>query len=380
MKLKDCYAALSPVLRPLGMPYAKVMQWRRQLYATGRLAVAAPVCPCVSVGNIAFGGTGKTPLVSWLLEEARRAGRKAVVLSRGYRAKPGPEPLLVRCDTPVEKAGDEPLMLARQHPEAAVLVHPKRALSARYAAEHLAPDLMILDDGMQHLAVKRDLDLVLLRPDDLEGDWNRVIPSGPWREGVTALNAASAFLIKAGPEEFARLEPQLRRRVQGYERPVFSFELEPVGLRPLFSAGGGPGEDAPGEEEPGHQEPGGGATGCVAAGETPFDGAYALLSGVGNPAGVEASATRFMGRPPLQHFDFPDHHAYTGTEVQAVLKMLPVPLPVLTTAKDAVKLAAFAPLFANSPAYVLHSRAVFGPALFCSQDFPAWWRAWLGKP
>lgn len=351
-RLELFYRRLNVWLRPLGLPYALLMRKRRELYRRGALRSYAPHCPCVSVGNIAFGGSGKTPLVSLLLEDAIRRGKRAVVLSRGYGAQPGKKPVLVKPDTPVERAGDEPLMLARRFPEAAVLVCPRRAEAARYAEQYLSPDLLILDDGMQHLAVRRSADLVLLRPDDLDADWNRVIPSGPWREDASALSAATAFLLKASPEECATLAPLIRERLEPFGKPLFSFRLAPTGLRRLFPENGKEGEALAPEEY--------------------ADSPYILVSGVGNPAGVEATATELMGRKPLQHFDFADHHPYSSLDVQALCKMTAAPLPVVCTAKDAVKLGAFAGEFGGAKVWVLETRPEFGPALFTDESFESW--------
>ena len=367
MKLLSLYKALGPLLRPFGLPYAGAMSVRRVLYAGGHLSSYRPACPVVSVGNIAWGGSGKTPLTAWLLAFARSASLKAAVLSRGYKASPGTAPLHVQPGIPAQSAGDEPLMLACAFPDAAVISFPNRAEAARYAEACFHPNLIILDDGMQHLAVRRDINIVVLRPDDLEADWNRVIPSGPWREGLSSLASASAFVLKAEPDELARLEGLAWQRLAFFARPLFSFRMAPMGLRPLFAP-----------------EPGRGAAPAMSTGSAASTGAallnpedyrdrpYALVSGVGHHAGVEKTATRLMGRPPMRHFDFADHHPYTEADVQAVRKMLPAPLPVLCTTKDAVKLAAYREAWGGLPVWVLETEAEFGPSIFTEESFPSW--------
>ena len=349
LNLPSLYKRMGPLLRPLAGPYARLMRERRARYSDGRSASFRPACPCVSVGNIAFGGTGKTPLVSALLALTQEEGLRTVVLSRGYKGKPGPEPLVVTPETPVERSGDEPLMLARAFPDVPVIVFPRRAVSARLALERFAPDLILLDDGMQHLAVARDRDIVLLRPEDLAEDWNRVIPSGPWREGESALGAASAFAVKASAETFARLVPLAERRLARFQKPLFSFSLEATGLEPLTPESG----NAPQRD-----------------GSAP----YLLISGVGNPAGVEATATAFMGVPPVRHIVFADHHPFGDADIRAVAGSIAEPLPVLCTAKDAVKLRPLAAAFGPRPVWVLRAAAAFGPALFTDLDFAGWWR------
>lgn len=360
MKLADLYARISPVLRPLGFPYSFLMRQRRAMYRSGWLSGYSPSCPCVSVGNIAWGGTGKTPLTGWLLAWAEKRGIKAVVLSRGYGGKPGPRPLLVRADTPVEQSGDEPLLLARAFPSASVVVFPHRSEAARFAENHLSPDILILDDGMQHLRVRRDADLVLLRPEDLSEDWNRVIPSGLWREGASALSSASAFAIKADEKKFASVDSAARERLASYGKPLFSFSLMPVGLKPLFP------------------EKGSEMLSPEIYRKTP----YILLSGVGNPCGVEETARTLLGREPVQHFDFDDHHRYSTVEIQALLKIAGVPLPLVCTAKDAVKLEHMGDIWGLTQVWIMETRVEFGSWLdfsnggHASGGFSDWWEYW----
>jgi tetraacyldisaccharide 4'-kinase len=318
------------------------------------------------VGNIAWGGSGKTPFVGWLLAWAERRGLKAVVLTRGYKARPGKEPLLVRGDSPPDRAGDEALMLARAFPRADVLAFPDRVRAARLAEQRLLPDLMILDDGMQHLAVRRDVDIVLLRPEDLREDWNRVIPAGPWREGADSLTCASVFAVKAGDEEFAHLRPLAEARLTGFRRPLFSFTLVPTGLRPLF-----PGMLFSGKEENADASP--------LEPERCFGRPYILFSGVGNPAGVATTAVRLLGRPPERHFVFADHHRYSLRDARALLAGASASLPIVCTAKDAVKIAPFAAFFGAVPVWVLETRLEFGPALFTDAGFVDWWETALSK-
>jgi tetraacyldisaccharide 4'-kinase len=333
------YRRLAPFLRPLAAPYAHIMERRRQAYALGRKEAYRPHVPCISVGNITWGGSGKTPLTGALLAWAAERNLRVVVLSRGYGGKPGDRPLLVAPDTPPERCGDEPLMLARAHPQARVVVFPHRAEAARFAENNLTPDLLLLDDGMQHLAVARDLDLVLLRPTDVGEEWGRVIPSGSWREGPKALAAASAFFLKTDAETLDRLRPLIEKRLRPFGVPIFSFDLAPSGLVSL-------GENVPA-----------------------LDGDYALATGVGDPAGVERTAARLLDRPPAAVFHFPDHHHFSLADVERITTP---GLPVVCTAKDAVKLAPFAAL-ASVPFFSLNVCPTWGPTLFSEHTFPRWW-------
>ena len=361
MNSRALYDKLAPLLRPLALPYAFFMARRRRMYERGVLPSFMPRCPCVAVGNIAWGGTGKTPFTAWLLDWAGQRGLRAVVLTRGYGGNPGRQPLLVRDDTPPEQSGDEPLMLARAFPEASVLAFPRRSESARLAQNRLNPDIFILDDGMQHLGMGRHANIVLLRPEDLEEQWNRVIPAGSWREGASALASASAFAIKADEAEFARLAPAAEKRLAAFGKGLFSFTLAARGLRPLLAKGNSQTQNTPPTLLDRHEYQ---------------DRPYILVSGVGSPAQAEASARALMGRPPLQHFAFADHHPYSAADVQAIVKLSAAPLPVICTAKDAVKLQRFGEDWGNVPVWVMETELRFGPSLFCRTDFPQWWEDW----
>lgn len=339
---------LRPVLTPVSRLYKRLMAARRARWESADAPALRPSRPCVSVGNIAWGGTGKTPIVDWILGWSERRGLRAAVLSRGYRAEPPERPLLVRASHTPQEAGDEPLMLALEHPESAVLVDPDRRRSGRWAEERLRPDLFVLDDGFQHVKVRRDLDIVLLRPDDLGDGWGRVIPAGAWREGPDALKRADVFMIKCPPEDWETVRPACERRLAAFGRPVFSFALRPVCLRSL---------------------------GGERAGDTAGDLAgqpYAVAGGVGDPAQVVRTVAAFMGYPPAEVNFFPDHHAYGAGDAAALERL---GMPVICTCKDAVKLRAL-PL---SDVWALRVEADFGPALWADAAFPEWLDRWAAE-
>lgn len=344
MDFLDWQRRLRPFLRPASAVYERVMASRRTRWEDACSAAFRPSRPCLSVGNIAWGGTGKTPLVDWLLGWSEARGLRAVVLTRGYKAKPPVLPLLAEAGRSAREAGDEPLMLALDHPQSAVVVDPDRRRAGRWAEARLSPDLFLLDDGFQHVKVRRDLDLVALRPDDLRTGWGEVIPAGAWREGPEALERADAFLIKATPEEAAALRPDCERRLSRFGRPLFFFSLRPVELRHVKT----------GERRP------------------VLSGPYALVSGVGAPAQVRGTVTEYMGRPPAEYVVFADHHAY-GPADAARLKALA--MPVICTAKDAVKLRALS----LENVWALRVEASFGPALWTAASFPHWLEAWAEK-
>lgn len=323
------------------------MRLRAMRYKTGALTYRA-ACPVVSVGNISWGGTGKTPVVDYILDMTAKAGLRTVVLTRGYKATPPELPFPVSREDDPQSAGDEPLFLARRHPEALVLVDPKRIRAAAWAEKNAPPQMFLLDDGMQHLAMERDIDIVLLRPDDLLDGWNRVIPSGTWREPHKALERAHVFCIKADPAAFDALRGAAAQRLSSLNRPLFCFDLQPVSLTRLAPFG----RSLP-------------QTVSSLAGE-----AYTLVCGTGNPVQVKQTAENFLGRAPETEMFFPDHHMYCKEDAK---KARAHGRPVVCTAKDAVKLVRLLPAFGDIPVWILDVRAVFGPALFTEQSFDTWW-------
>jgi tetraacyldisaccharide 4'-kinase len=331
-------------LWPAGRAYAAAMAVRRAAYESGLLPRWRPPAPCVAVGNVAWGGSGKTPLTAWLLERATQRGVTACVLTRGYRARPPRLPYLVQPHSPWREAGDEPLLLARAAPSHAVVVDPVRRRSGPWAWQRIHPGLFVLDDGLQHLAVARHLDLVLLRPRDLGAQWNRVLPAGSWREGRRVLSRAGAFLVRADEREWDAVALRAQERLEQSGKPVFAFHLAPRELRRLSD--GTSAADLGGEE-------------------------WVLLTGVADPHGVARSAESLLGRAPRAVLARPDHHAFTGADWDAASAAAGPGGHVLCTPKDAVKLENLA----DERLWVLQPELRFGARLWADAAFPEWWDA-----
>ncbi len=177
--------------------YAAIVRRRRERYARRpdlRMRLRRPV---ISVGNLAVGGRGKTPIVAAIARELLAMGERPAILTRGYartRSQDGVvvvrDPDGIRADLP--RSGDEPLMLARALPGVSVLVSSDRYLAGRIAEHQFAASVHILDDGFQHLQLERDVDIVLVGRDDVARPVT--FPGGRLREPLDVLVVADAIL------------------------------------------------------------------------------------------------------------------------------------------------------------------------------------------
>ena len=177
--------------------YGRAASWRRTWYdrADRRRRLDRPV---ISVGNLVVGGSGKTPTAATLARLLQRLGERPAILSRGYARRESPAGVVVVSDgtrvlEPVERSGDEPQMLARALPGVPVLVSADRHLAGRLAERVFDVSCHILDDGFQHLPLWRDVDLLIVSPDDLD---ERVLPGGRLREPLRAARYADAVLVR----------------------------------------------------------------------------------------------------------------------------------------------------------------------------------------
>jgi tetraacyldisaccharide 4'-kinase len=266
--------------------------------------------PVVSVGNISLGGRGKTPAVIRLAQILLDAGERPAILSRGYGRRRREDGVVVVCDglhlmADLDRSGDEPLMIARAVPGAIVVVCEQRWLAGALAERALGATVHLLDDGFQHVTLARDVDLVVVAPEDLQG---RPVPFGALREPSASLAAADAVIIDADGAAGADADPgrllfHLHRRLAA-----------PVPLEP---------------DRPWH-----GGAGPVVA-----------MAGIANP-GRFTRALEAAGWAVARTLAFPDHHRYRASDLAAAATAVrdTGASAVLTTAKDAVRLLPLRPL------------------------------------
>ncbi len=204
-------AAVRAALSPLSLLFGAGVRVRSELYDRGLAAIERAPLPVVSVGALRIGGAGKTPFVLWLARELRRRGRRPCIVTRGYGGKPdGPSPWVLDRSAAAmpgaaARAGDEAVLLALRS-GVPVAIGAERARACEIAISGLAgtpaaPDLFLLDDGFQHRALARGLDIVLVAGTEAE---ERLLPAGPLREPVSALTRADAVVTMFGSRETAR--------------------------------------------------------------------------------------------------------------------------------------------------------------------------------
>lgn len=282
------YASTPPAaLRPLSRVFGWIVAFRRwRLQRTAqRLRV-----PVIVVGNIAVGGTGKTPVAIWLLEHLREAGWKPGLIARGYGGRAPAYPLRVTSDTPVEHCGDEPLLITLRT-GAPVTVAPDRVAAGRAMLRSDDVDIVVTDDGLQHYRLARDLEICVV--DGRRGLGNgALLPAGPLREPPSRLQEIPLVIVNGG---FSALEHPGR----------IDMQLEPAGVVALRDATRSTLADWHGRR-------------------------VHAVAGIGHPERF-FEVLSGQGIELILH-PYPDHYAYADGELDFADE-----LPVLMTEKDAVK-------------------------------------------
>jgi tetraacyldisaccharide 4'-kinase len=327
--------------------YATVARARRKWYARHPEARRRLDRPVVSVGNIAVGGSGKTPTVAHLARLLLDAGERPAVLTRGYARRRPQDGVTVVSDgtqvlADVETAGDEPLMLARALPGVPVLVCADRYLAGRLAERRLGATVHLLDDGFQHFRLMRDIDLVLLGGDEL--DRPVTLPSGRLREPLDAARAADAIVVPDGDEETGA-------RIAAALHAPSVFRLRTLFDRPrLVDPPGRPAAPAPGTR-------------------------VLAVAGIARPERF-FRAVEAEGWTVAAEVSFPDHHPFTAADMARVAETAARARAVmaLTTEKDLVRMLPLEPF--PLPVAWVPMRVVVEPA----HDFRRWLQERLGRP
>lgn len=283
------------LLFPFSILFWAVSSLRRFLYRRGFLKKTKVNIPVIVAGGISVGGTGKTPLCIALINSLSKAGFKVGLLSRGYRGKSDSYPLIVTKASDYRHTGDEPLLIRLSAIEdAVVVVDPNRERGARYL-EKLGVDLIITDDGLQHYSLCRDIEIVVIDGKRKLGN-GLLLPAGPLREGKWHLKSADFTVINGISDN----------------NQYYSMNLIPnnaVSLESFFN------------KKARHDYL---QKGCTVA----------VLAGIGNPARVYHTVEQ-CGYHIGQKLSVLDHREISLN----VLREISQKMPVIMTAKDAVKYA-----------------------------------------
>ena len=209
--LTDSWYQLKPIrylLLPISILYQFVMALRQLAYKTGLLKQQHLSVPVIIIGNITVGGTGKTPVVIWLAEQLKQAGYKPGIISRGYGGQAQAEhyPQAVRATSDPNIVGDEPVIISQQT-DCPMAVSPKRVDAAQYLIDTHQCNVIISDDGLQHYALARDIEIAVIDGSRLFGN-RYCLPAGPLREPIVRLRHVD-FIIFNGNNSNADYVMQL---------------------------------------------------------------------------------------------------------------------------------------------------------------------------
>ncbi|MCK5359764.1 MAG: tetraacyldisaccharide 4'-kinase, partial [Gammaproteobacteria bacterium] len=266
---------------------------RREAYESGLFKTHEIKLPVFVVGNLSVGGTGKTPLVIWIANKIAENGLRPAVISRGYGGRAKEFPFVVHPNTPAALSGDEPVMISRTL-GCPVVIDPDRVAAANWLVERDLCDVIISDDGLQHLALGRDLEIAVINSDRIAGN-GLCLPSGPLREGPSRLKSIDMVISRKEnsnlTSHFMNLHPGECARLGS---PAMRLPLSAFWKKPVHA-----------------------------------------IAGIGNPEGFFESL-RMAGLEIIPHA-FPDHYDYTPVDIS-----FDDDLPVLMTEKDAVKCTEFA--------------------------------------
>ncbi|WP_286303931.1 tetraacyldisaccharide 4'-kinase [Methylophaga marina] len=187
------------LLLPLSWLYRLVIFCRRWAYRQNLLTKHTMPVPVIVVGNITVGGTGKTPFVIWLAQQLSQAGYKPGIISRGYGGASRKYPLEVTANSNAKQCGDEPVLIAKRT-ACPVVVNPDRPQAAIHLLSQHHCNVIISDDGMQHYALARDLEIVIIDGKRRFGN-KQCLPVGPLREPLSRLNSVDLIIYNGSSDE-----------------------------------------------------------------------------------------------------------------------------------------------------------------------------------
>jgi tetraacyldisaccharide 4'-kinase len=305
------------MLPPLSALYKVVTQTRLAAYNRGLLPVTKLPVPVISIGNLTTGGTGKTPLVEWVCRTLARKQRNVCILTRGYGRSNRTARVIVSDGSAVltsaTEAGDEPFLLAQNLKGlAAVVSDPNRIDAGKWAIDNLGAEVFVLDDGFQHLALARDLNILAIDATDPWGG-GKLLPAGRLREPPSGLSRADCVVVTRADQsdELDSLAAEIKSLVGSH--PIVTSEMIVKGISRMNSE----------RQEKLLSLPQPAAAFCA----------------IGNPASF-FKLLRRAGVDPVFTRTFRDHYQYTQVDLDSLIQesRKAGAQSIITTAKDAVKL------------------------------------------
>ncbi len=327
----------SIALAPFSSLYGLLVRARLSLYQKEYLTSTRLSVPVISVGNMTVGGTGKTPLVSWIARAVAKQGRRVCVLTRGYGRRNERVRVVVsdgvRLLADAEIAGDEPRLLAEQLlGSASIVCDADRVSAAHWAIEHLGAEVFILDDGFQHVRLRRDLDIVTI---DATAPWGggHLLPRGRLREPLQGLKRAGCVIITRA--DLTQDVPVLRDEIERWTSDailILESRMRTTQIKPLD------------------------VTTKVVFEELAAQRVGAFCA-TGNPHAF-FKHLRKEEHQLIYTRAYPDHHSYRQSDMDSLVSGAEAmgAQKLLTTAKDAVKLRA---LYSKLPIFVVEIEPVF---------------------
>ena len=290
------------LLSPLEKLYRRVVNKKRLRFLHDTHASYTPKAPVIIVGNITVGGTGKTPLTLFLIDEFKKKGLSVGVISRGYGGDAKQYPISVDKNSTAHEVGDEPLMIHLRS-GVPVVVDPNRVAAAKHLEQNDNVDIIISDDGLQHYALNRSVEIVVM--DATRGIGNgRCLPCGPLREPVTRLASVDFLIVNSG--DIGGLSSDVRSAF-GDVDASYGMQISAQGLEPVFQ----PENNIPPSKPSKSTEVYG-------------------VAGIGNPARFFSTLSEFGYQ--VVEMPFPDHYEYKQTDFASMSSK-----PIVMTEKDAVK-------------------------------------------
>ncbi len=310
---------LMSMLSPLSWAWESVYRVRRFSYDYGLISRNKFQVPIISVGNLTFGGTGKTPVTLWIGDYFNRRGLKVMILMRGYKGKLEKSSGIIRSGKKIGfnpfLFGDEALLFARRLTNVSVVVGKNRSANLEHYFESERPDIVLLDDGHQHLKLRRNLNIVLFDA-LLPLSQYKVAPSGYLREGMNALADADVVILTRADQA----TEQQKRELRGLLKSKLDPHVKMIDARYVAQglANAVTGEILPSAHLNGR--------------------ACYLIAGIASPESFIKMIEGIGGQVVGESF-FPDHHFYTTEEVGNIMREAAArDAIVVTTEKDIVKL------------------------------------------